>query len=71
MKKILVFLLCLLLLIGLFFCYDKLVYEKAMFDAGLTENSEVEEIGCLLEVRIIGLNENSVAVGMESDWTQM
>lgn len=68
MKKILVFLLCLFLLIGLFFCYDKLVYEKAMFDAGLTENSEVEEIGCLLEVRIVGLNENSVLVKPTQDY---
>lgn len=68
MKKILVFILCLLLFISVFICYDKIVYEKAMFDAGLTENSEVEEIGCGIEVRIVELYEDTVLVQPIQDY---
>ena len=68
MKKILVFFLCIIIFIPLFLCYDKLAYERAMFKAGLAENSIAEEIGYHLDVRILEVNEDSILVSTIQDY---
>lgn len=68
MKKILVFFLCIVIFILLFLCYDRLAYEQAMYAAGLTENNDVEEVGCHLEVRILERKEDSVLVTTTQDY---
>jgi hypothetical protein len=68
MKKIFAFLICLLTFSILFLCYNKLAYERAMFTAGLAENSKVEEVGAYLEVRIIEVREDSILVSPTQDY---
>ena len=68
MKKILMFILCILVFIPLFLCYDKLAYERAMFSAGLAENSNIEEVGCCLEVKVVEIRDNSILVSTTQDY---
>ena len=67
MKKILVFFITLLLLLGVFLLYDMVAFEKAMVTAGLSENSKKEDIGQYMEVQIVDVKDNILLVKPTSE----
>ena len=62
MKKILVFLLTLIISLGLFLLCDFISYESAMITAGLSEQSEIKGVNIGVEVEIVEIYEDSLVV---------
>lgn len=68
MKKVFVFLVSLIVFFSLFLLCDKICFEKAMYDAGLSENSKSENSETLLDAVILRVNDDGIIVRPTQNW---
>ena len=66
-KNVLVFFIVLILSLDLFFLLDIVAFQRAMYTAGLTENSKKEDIGQIMEVQIVDMEDNILLVRPTSE----